>query len=269
MLFPLIGAGLGGFEGYRRSGGDLGAALLGAGLGAVTPAGLRMAGTALGGTSLGAGLLGKATALGSKAMASPLGAGAAKLGVGLPAGPIAPLTAATLGGIAAGTGVALGVPALAGGLAAGVSKPIGQAARAASQAAGIGSQVTGVGKQDMPGVPGYGAEQMTPAQLSQFGPQNLAQTLDPTGYQMAQLALQDEQYKRNMLNALTYAPYQEAYQQRSKEADLIRGAKASQLATALATDAAMRQQGQLGAQRMAEGFLGNVGQAGATQYRYF
>jgi hypothetical protein len=31
----------------------------------------------------------------------------------------------------------------------------------------------------------------------------------------------------------------------------------------------MRQQGQLGAQRMAEGLLSNVGQAAATQYRYF
>ena len=74
---------------------------------------------------------------------------------------------------------------------------------------------------------------------------------------------------QSLQNALRYAPYQEAYQQRSKEAELVRGAKAAQLATALATDAAMRQQGQLGAQRMAEGFMSNIGQAGATQYRYF
>ena len=44
MLLPIIGAGLGGYEGYRRSGGNIGATLLSAGLGAVTPAGLRMAG---------------------------------------------------------------------------------------------------------------------------------------------------------------------------------------------------------------------------------
>ena len=37
---------LGGIEGYRQGG--LGGAVLGAGLGAVTPAGLRFAGTALG-----------------------------------------------------------------------------------------------------------------------------------------------------------------------------------------------------------------------------
>ena len=61
MLLPIAGALLGGIEGYRRSGGDIGAAALGAGLGAATPAGFRMAGTALGG--LGAGALSK-TALG-------------------------------------------------------------------------------------------------------------------------------------------------------------------------------------------------------------
>jgi hypothetical protein len=60
-LLPLAGAAIGGITGYRRSGGDLGAAALGAGLGAATPGAFRMAGTALGG--LGAGALSK-TALG-------------------------------------------------------------------------------------------------------------------------------------------------------------------------------------------------------------
>jgi hypothetical protein len=253
MLFPLIGAGLGGFEGYRRSGGDLGATLLGAGLGAVTPAGLRMAGTALGGTALGAKALQGVTGLGIKS--------------GL--GPIAPLGATALGGLAAGTGVALGLPALAGGLAAGVAKPIGKAAKAASQAAGLGSQATGIGQPQLPGVPGYGAEQLTPGQLDQYGPPNAGTYADPLGSIQSQLRFEQQQYMQSLQNALRYAPYQEAYQQRSKEADLIRGAKAAQLATALSTDAAMRQQGQLGAQRMSEGFLGNIGQAGATQYRYF
>jgi hypothetical protein len=269
MLFPLIGAGLGGFEGYRRSGGDLGATLLGAGLGAVTPAGLRMAGTALGGTALGAGVLGKATSLGGKVMSGPIGAQAAKLGVGLPVGPMAPLTAATLGGLAAGTGVALGAPALAGVLAAGAAKPLGKAARAASGAVGLGSQATGIGQPDLPNVPGYSAEQLTPGQLNQYGPPGAAAYADPLGSIQSQLRFEQQQYMQSLQNALRYAPYQEAYQQRSKEADLIRGAKAAQLATALSTDAAMRQQGQLGAQRMSEGFLGNIGQAGATQYRYF
>lgn len=271
MLLPLIGAGLGGFEGYRRSGGDIGAALLGAGLGAVTPAGLRMAGTALGGTALGASALGGISKLGSKAMSSGLGAQLAKTGLKMPAGPISPLTAAGLGSLAAGGGVALGVPALAGALSAGVAKPISQLASATTGALGVGSQVTGIGQPQVPGIPTYDATSLTPNQIySKYGPAGLAETMDPLGHQQAQQALERQMYLQRFSDAARYiAPMQEAYQQRSKEADLIRGAKAAQLSTALATDAAMRQQGQLGAQRMAEGFLGNVGQAGATQYRYF
>lgn len=269
MLLPLIGAGLGGFEGYRRSGGDLGAALLGAGLGAVTPAGLRMAGTALGGTALGGAALRGVSGLGSKVMSSGLGAQAAKLGLKMPAGPIAPLSAATLGGLAAGGGVLLGAPALAGALSAGVAKPIGQAAQAITGGAGAAGQMTGITQPQLPGMPGYAADQLTPGQLSQYGPQNLAQTFDPTGYQQAQLALEKQQYMQNLQSALQAAPYQEAYQQRSKEADFLRGAKAAQLATALETDAAMRRQGQLGGQAMGQGLLQSIGQAGATQYRYF
>jgi hypothetical protein len=116
---PIIGATLGGIEGYRRSGGDLGAAALSAGLGAAIPGGLRMAGTALGGTQIGANLLG----LGSKGLsqgASVLGQGAKAVGLkGLAQGPIAPLTAAGLGAAAAGVG-GLIAPSLAGQVGAGV-----------------------------------------------------------------------------------------------------------------------------------------------------
>lgn len=266
MLFPLIGAGLGGFEGYRRSGGDIGAALLGAGLGAVTPTGLRMAGTALGTGLAGMGLKTQAANLVGMGAQAARKSGLEPVGrlLSKGAGRVMGLDPAKLGALAAGGGLFLGAPAIAGALAGSAAKPIGKAAQAASQALGVTGQVTGLGQTSLPGVP-----TVPNADLVQYGPQNLVQTFDPTGHQMAQLALQDEQYKRNMLSALRYAPYQEAYQQRSKEADLIRGAKAAQLSTALATDAAMRQQGQLGAQRMAEGFLGNIGQAGATQYRYF
>jgi hypothetical protein len=48
-LLPIAGATIGGITGYRRSGGNIGAAALGAGLGATVPATFRMAGTALGG----------------------------------------------------------------------------------------------------------------------------------------------------------------------------------------------------------------------------
>ena len=257
-LMPIlagVGALTGGVQGYRQSGGDIGSTALGALTGGTLTGGIGRLGQRMAG-----GLLSK-TALGK--MTPQLMKAGNPLGTVLAAAPAA-----------AGIGAAglVGLPvsaALAGPGGTAASKLAGQAATAASQATGVGMQATGIGSPSLPGVPGYSANQLTPGQLSQYGPQNLAQTFDPTSYQMAQLALQDEQYRRNLANALQYAPYQEAYQQRSKEADLIRGAKASQLSTALATDAAMRQQGQLGAQRMAEGFLGNIGQAGATQYRYF
>ena len=51
-LLPIAGSVLGGVEGYKKSGGDLGAAALGAGLGALGGGGLRMAGSALAGQTL-------------------------------------------------------------------------------------------------------------------------------------------------------------------------------------------------------------------------
>ena len=51
-LLPIGGAVLGGVEGYKKSGGDVGAALLGSGLGALGGGGLRMAGMGLAGTAL-------------------------------------------------------------------------------------------------------------------------------------------------------------------------------------------------------------------------
>ena len=257
-LMPIlagVGALTGGIQGYRQSGGDLGATTLGALTGGTLTSGIgslgrRFAGAALGKTALGKmvpQLMKAGDPLGAVLAAAPAAAGIGAAGlVGLPA-----------------------AAALAGPLGGSTSRLAGQAAQAGAQALGVGSQVTGVGQTQLPGTPGYGADQLTPGQLSQYGPQNLGQTFDSTGYQMTQLALEDEQFRRNLRNTLQALPYQEAYQQRSKEADLLRGAKATQLATALATDAAMRRQGQLGAQAMGEGLMRNVGQAGATQYRYF
>ncbi|NBX48392.1 hypothetical protein EBT25_00275 [bacterium] len=257
-LLPILaGAGslIGGVQGYRQSGGDLGATALGALTGGTLTSGIgglgrRFAGAALGKTALGQmapKLMQAGNPLGAVLTAAPAAAGIGAAGlIGLPA-----------------------AAALSGPLGGAASKLTGQAARAATGVLGAGAQATGISMPDLPGVPGAGAKQFTPTELGQYRPQNLGQTFDPLGYQQAQIQLEKQQYLQNLQNALQYAPYQEAYQQRSKEADLIRGAKAAQLATALATDAAMRQQGQLGAQRMGEGFLNNIGQAGSTQYRYF
>lgn len=257
-LMPIlagIGALTGGVQGYRQSGGDLGSTALGALTGGTLTGGIGKLGQRMAG-----GLLGK-TALGK--MAPGLAAQGNPLGVAVTAAPaLAGLGAAGL----------VGVPlsaALAGPTGTAGAKLTGQAAKAAAGATGLGMQATGVGMPDLPGVPGYGGSQFTPTDLGQYGAPNAIQYADPTGSIQSQLRFENQQYLQSLQNALRYAPYQESYQQRSKEADLIRGAKAAQLSTALATDAAMRQQGQLGAQRMAEGFLGNIGQAGAQQYRYF
>jgi hypothetical protein len=158
MLLPIIGAGLGGYEGYRRSGGNIGATLLGAGLGAVTPAGLRMAGTALGaklaGSGLasqaGAGLMGGAARLGQVAANAPgtlqaglAASGAAQLAKGArilsSPGLSSRLLPGMVGSLAAGTGVTLGAPALAGALASNVAPAAGTAA-----AGGAGLMYPGV-----------------------------------------------------------------------------------------------------------------------------
>jgi hypothetical protein len=244
QALPYISAAVGGLPGLMK--GNLGEAATGAGLGY------------LGGRFAKPGL---SKGAGQVVSAAP--------GVASAFGSTMPVGKALQLGALAGTGLAAGIAAPAiGRLASAVAQPVtsiaGQAGRAATGAAGVGQQVTGVGMPQLPDVPGY-----TTGNLEGFSAPNALTYADPAGAIQSQLRLENQQTLQSMANALRYAPYQEAYAQRSKEADLRRGAAAAQLQTALATDAAMRQQGQLGAQRMAEGLLNNIGQAAATQYRYF
>jgi len=259
LISALLGGVGGAAQAYGRSKGDLGqtltGGLIGGGLGAILPGAASAVGTRLAGTALGA-------------RVAPEAYKASQLLARSGASTINPIGQQVLGKAALAKG--LGVGALAAGglaipaLAAGGAGMAGQAVGGISKAAGLTGQATGMGQADMPGVPN-----VPNADLSQYGPPGAAGYADPLGAIQSQLRFEDQQYRQSMLNALRYAPYQEAYAQRSKEADLVRGAKAAQLATALQTDAAMRQQGQLGAQRMSEGFLTNVGNAMAQQYRYF
>ena len=244
QALPYISAAVGGLPGLMK--GNLGEAATGAGLGY------------LGGRFAKPGL---SKGAGQVVSAAP--------GIASAVGSTMPIGKALQLGALAGTGLAAGIAAPAiGRIASAAAQPItsiaGQAGRAATGAAGVGQQVTGVGMPQLPDVPGY-----TTGNLEGFSAPNALTYADPAGAIQSQLRLENQQTLQSMANALRYAPYQEAYAQRSKEADLRRGAAAAQLQTALATDAAMRQQGQLGAQRMAEGLLNNIGQAAATQYRYF
>jgi len=241
---PYISAAIGGIPGLMK--GNLGEAATGAGLGY------------LGGRFAKPGL---AKGAGQVVSAAP--------GIASAVGSTIPVGKALQLGALGGTALAAGLAApMIGRVASAAAQPIssitGQGARAATGAFGVGQQLTGTGMPQMPGVPSYDVA----ANLNQFGPPNALQYNDPTGSIRQQIELEKRQYQQNLANALQYAPYQEAYQQRSKEFDLRRDVAAAQLQTALATDAAMRRQGQLGAQGMAENFLNNIGQAGATQYRY-
>lgn len=245
QALPYISAAVGGLPGLMK--GNLGEAATGAGLGYL---GGRFAkpGLAKGAGQVVTAAPGIASAVGSK----------------IPVGKALQLGA--LGGTALAAGVAApAIGRIASGLAQPISSIAGQAGRAATGALGVGQQVTGVGLPQLGDVPTY----TIAGDLSQYGPPGATTYFDPTGSIQSQLRLENQQYNQAAANALRLAPYEEAYAQRSKEGDLRRGAAAAQLRTALETDAAMRRQGQLGAQTMAEGLLNNIGQAAATQYRYF
>jgi hypothetical protein len=174
-LLPIAGAGLGAISGYKQSGGDIGAAALSSGLGALSLGGLgaplkalggRMAGTALGARLApeaykaqqalgalagGAGIAGARQAASAASLANPIvqqmaGSGALAKGV------------VGLGAL----GAAATLPGMAAGLAANVAGPTRQLGGAAGQTAiGLAGQ--------QPYTPSY----MTPGaayyQTDQFG----------------------------------------------------------------------------------------------------
>jgi len=250
-LLPISGAVLGGIEGYRRSGGDLGAAALGAGLGAATPAGLRMAGTALGGTGLAAPLLSALTK----------GKGAVRGLVGLQ-GPVTAVTPAALGGLAAGTGLLLGAPALAAGLGT-------QAARGAIPAA---AETVGTGRM-VQGVLDPATGEFTPLETEAApgmprGPRTASEMLNPQGYEMGALELQRRAQDVGLEGAGKFMNLERSYLDEAKTRDLARSAAAARLATDLATQQGLTLGGQRIAGAMGTQALGDVGAGLRTQYRY-
>lgn len=250
-LLPIGGALLGGFEGYRRSGGDLGAAALGAGIGAATPAGLRMAGTALGGMPAAAPLLGALTK----------GKGAARALVGLQ-GPVTAVTPAALGALAAGTGVALGAPALAAGL---TTKAAKGALPAATSAVGTGRMVQGVFDT---ATGEFTPLETDPASGMPRGPRTASEMLNPQGYEMGALELQRRAQDVSLEGAGKFMGLERSYLDEAKTRDLARSAAGARLATDLATQQGLTLGGQRIAGAMGTQALGDVGAGLRTQYRY-
>lgn len=250
-LLPIGSAILGGIEGYRRSGGDLGATALGAGLGAATPAGLRMAGTALGGTQLGTQLLGALTR----------GKAAARGLAGLQ-GPVAAMTPAGLGALTAGTGVLLGAPALAAGLGTKAAKG---ALPTATSAVGTGRMIQGVFDS--------ATGEFTPLETEAApgmprGPRTAAEMLNPQGYEMGSLELQRRLQDVGLEGAGKFMNLERSYLDEAKTRDLARSAAAARLATDLATQQGLTLGGQRIAGAMSTQALGDVGAGLRTQYRY-
>lgn len=280
MLLPVIGAGLGGLEAYRRTGGDIGATLLGAGLGAAVPGGLRMAGSALGakfaGTELakqaGAGLMGGAARLGQVAAAAPgtvqggvAASGAAQLATGgrilsspALAGRLLPGMA---GGLAAGTGVLLGAPALAGALAAKTAKPARGAAEITAGTAGYQApgevDYSGIGGGAVPPVGTFGPGGTLSDPLSVLGPTGMAQRLE---------TIKTAEAQRDAMRLLMPELFKAA-EARSKT-EFQRQLAAAGVRQNILTAANMLERSQQAAQQMGLTAASQAGSALTSQYQY-
>lgn len=277
MLLPVIGAGLGGFEAYRRTGGDIGATLLGAGLGAATPGALRMAGQALGATGLGAALTGRAAqaattgAKGITGLASGLGktgvegigrsaAAAGATGLrGLASNLATPIG---IGGLAAGVGTFLGAPSLAGKVASAAAP----AARTGAQAGAGAVGYQGSGPVD------YAAEAggALPPNIGTFGPggtlSDPLQVLGPVGMAQRLETLKTAEAQRDALR-LMMPEIAKASEFRSRQ-ELQRQLAAAGVRQNIATAANMLERSQQAAQQMGLTAASQAGSALTSQYQY-
>ncbi len=279
MLLPLIGAATGGYTAYQKSGGNLGATLLGAGLGAATPGVFRMAGTALGANLAGTGLAGRAGAglMGGAANLSKIAANApGTLQGGLAASAAAqaakgarilsnPALASrfvppALGGLAAGAGtLLLGAPGQAGNIAAGL------APTAAAAAGGAGN--LGVSAMQ-PGQAIYDAGAAVPQTPYRATPYDVLSVLDPSGAMAAnrlnEQLMQDVQLAgiRKLMPELF-----KSAEARSKT-EFQRQMAAAGIRQNIATAANMLERSQQAAQQMGQTAAQQMGSALTSQYQY-
>lgn len=279
MLLPLISAGLGGYEAYRRTGGDIGATALGAGLGAITPAGLRMAGTALGaklaGSQLasqaGSALMGGAARLGQVAASAPgtlkggfaaSAAAEAAKGARILSSPglSGRILPPALGGLAAGTGVFLGAPALAGALASKAAVPAKATAGGAAGLAIPGMQ---------PGESVYDGSGAVPSQLpvgaSPYGTADILNPAGPFGAARAEQLLQQDIELAGMRKIMP--ELFKAAEARSKT-EFQRQMAAAGVRQNILTAANMLERSQQAAQQMGLTAAQQAGSALTSQYQY-
>jgi hypothetical protein len=248
-LLPVAGAAIGGITGYQRSGGNLGSAALGAGLGAMVPGGFRMAGQALG-----SGLLGK-TALGQ------LAATKAAKGIALSQADKALLAAPAAAGLAAGGLGLMATPALAGTPAAGMAAPARTLAAGGAGLMGPG----GVGPAQ------YGMDALPPG-MGQFGPTdpygNPLDILSPASVAAGRRAEYGKtiEQQRDAMRTLLPEIFQ-ASEARSK-AELQRQLAAAGVRQNIITAANMLERSQQAAQQMGLNAASQAGSALTSQYQY-
>jgi hypothetical protein len=283
-LLPITTSVLGGIQGYRQSGGDIGATLLGAGIGAAggayLPAGVRMAGSALAGTPL-AGLVAKVAPEGYKASQALQ---AIKAGAGLKgaqaaataAGMANPMAQQILGREAIGKaltggavlGGSLALPALAGGAANLVSAPV----RALTGGAGqVGQQGLGMLASGQPYVSNYGAN--LPAavpNVDQYG------NVTPSGLPAEVLGLPglgrtleaQRQGRVTAENLQRYGDIDLAFREAVARKDFERQAAMKGIGQNIATQAAMIQNAQMGAQNLGQTFGQGISNNIGRIYQY-
>ena len=256
MALPAIGAVMGGMEGYKRGG--LGGALLGGGLGAVTPAGLRMAGGALAGTKLGA------------AMAPGLYKGAKALGLGGASSSIIPEVQrraglAILPGALSTVGVGLGLPGLAGmaggSLAGGLGQAAGNVAQTGAGLIGYTAQgqpvYNNIGGAAVPPVGMYGGMSPYGSPLDVLGPAGMGQRLQ---------TIKDAETMRDAMRLLN-PEILAASEARSKK-EFERNMAAAGIRQNIATRAAMIQKAQQAGLSAGLTAAEQAGRALTQQYQY-
>ena len=259
-LLPIGGAVLGGVDAYKRSGGDIGAAALGAGLGALGGGGLRMAGSALAGQTLIANPI-------YRAIADKTAKGIALTGT--EAQMLKNLTRGT-GALATGAG-ALGLP-LAGNIAGNVASGAKGAVQGLGQAAGnvaqtgaglIGYTAQGqpvysnIGGGAVPPVGQYGGTSPYGSPLDVLGPAGMGQRLQ---------TIKDAETMRDAMRLLN-PEILAASEARSKK-EFERNMAAAGIRQNIATRAAMIQKAQEAGLRAGLTAAEQSGRALTQQYQY-
>jgi len=276
---PLIGATLGGIQGYQRSGGDLGTAALSAGIGAVGgrylpmlgPAVTRMAGTALspfqGSSLVAANALSKIPGIGKAVEGMSL---AQKAALGSKISRVAGLaTPAALAGAGTVAGIAgtLALPGLASGAADLISGPAraatGGIAQVGQQGLGMAASqryASNYGANLPPGVPvidQYGG--ITPSGLpgEVLGLPGLGRTLES-----------QREGRVTAENMQRYGDVELAFREAAARKDFERQAAMKGIGQNIATNAAMIQNAQIGAQNLGQTFGTGITNALGTVYQY-